>query len=93
MSKHTPGAERAAVILEDERIRNIFAREDWQTRIDKMAEIIDRETAAPELLEASKALKGVAETLLVKGRVKRGPYLKQIIWQADAAIAKAEPKS
>jgi hypothetical protein len=53
-SKHTPGAIRAAMIC-DEQLVSAGLPGDYlsrRTRIEALAEIIDRETAAPAMLEA-----------------------------------------
>lgn len=58
-AKHTSGAMRAAeAIYEIQRhwILAYFQRLPRQRNIDKLAELIDRETAAPEMLEALEAL-------------------------------------
>ncbi len=65
MSEHTPGQRAAAAIIDSPAILDVLCgatasqglmgrrdNEGRQQAIDYLAELIDRETAAPELLEA-----------------------------------------
>ena len=93
MSAHTAGALRAAksavqVVIEHDGIVECDARD----AAEMFAEIIDRETAAPELLQACKALFDALVRYGDDVDEEAPSHHSKMMEYARAAIAKAEGK-
>lgn len=87
-AQHTPGALRSAGLIASEfqTWYHYWSQSEpakaWEEIRDRAAEIIERETAAPELLEACTDMLGILNTML-NGRFEH------TVNAAQAAIAKA----
>jgi hypothetical protein len=86
--RHTAGAIKAAkLIARSDKLRPlVFGDVLRDTAAESFAEIIDRETSAPELLEALELLHRVA----LQAPALNNPDDREVIDQAWAAIRKAK---
>jgi hypothetical protein len=91
MTEPTQGALNAArIILGD---RQSLETNYGNKRLDGIADLINRETAAPELLEALEGLLRETQTLIGKRNVKKHYTLMLYEQAARAAITKAKGKA
>ena len=82
MTKHTPGATEAARVIMAGKAK--VETEYGKKTLEGIADLIDRKTAAPKLLEAAKQAR---EHLVYYRSVPAG---QTVIDNLDTAIAKAE---
>lgn len=92
MSEHTPGAIRAAEIItaaKYEDHKSTYATLHGCKTTEGIADLIDRETAAPELLEALQLMIEVWKSMPIRGLGKPGTSATLIDDMARAAIDRA----
>ena len=94
-AKHTPGAIRAAAIImgDDASIWTVYGRKT----LAGLADLIDRETAAPDLLAALEPLQVWAENERRRHRASNeeneAAFMGELADNARAAIRKAKGKA